>query len=117
MIPHSQHRQIPLVVVASDNRAAAEALVAQLRREGAVAYATRGAQGCLRMATAVEPDYVLLDSALTGRLEKLLKAHPASANASIMRWSDGHMPEWAPWSPPTGATPTGATPAPYFAAA
>jgi CheY-like chemotaxis protein len=106
MFAPNERRQTPLIVVASDNGAAAEALVAQLRSEGAVAYATRGAQGCLRMATSIAPDYVLLDAALPPRVEKLLKAHPASASADVMRWSNGHLPEHLPWSAPQPARPT-----------
>jgi len=105
MISHSEHRQIPLVVVASDNGAAAEALVAQLRSEGAAAYAAHSAQACLRMATAVEPDYVLLDTALPPRLEQLLRAHPASTSALIVHWSNGRLPEQTPWRQPQRVAP------------
>jgi hypothetical protein len=52
-----------------------------------VVYATHSQGGCLRVATNVAPDVVLLDPALPGRLEQLLRAHPATARARIVRLS------------------------------
>jgi hypothetical protein len=79
-----RHRQTPLVIVASPDRATANGLVEQLRSDGAVAYAAYTWQGCLRVATAIGPDVVVLDPALPRRLDNLLKAHPASSGAATV---------------------------------
>ena len=54
-------RHTPLVVIASADAAVADALARRLRRQGVLAYATHSAEGCLRVATSVRPDVVLLD--------------------------------------------------------
>jgi len=79
-----RHRETPLVVVASPDRATANGLVEQLRSDGAVAYAAYTWQGCLRVATAVGPDVVVVDPAMPRRLDSLLKAHPASSGAATV---------------------------------
>jgi hypothetical protein len=84
-------RQIPLVVVGCASAALANNVALQMRRQGNVVYVAHTADGCLRVAVSVEPDMILLDSAFPGRLEKLLKAHPASAHAEIF-----HLPEDPP---------------------
>ena len=78
-------RRQPLVVVASATSGAAERIAARFRRDGALAYATHSAQGCLRVATSVRPDVVLIDPALQARgwLMRLLRAHPSSAHAAL----------------------------------
>jgi DNA-binding response OmpR family regulator len=81
-------RLVPLIVVASPASALAESVAAQLRRDGNVVYVAHTAEGCLRVATSVGPDLVLLDPALPPRLERLLKAHPASAGAEILHLSE-----------------------------
>jgi hypothetical protein len=78
------HRDVLLIVVASASAAVAESVAAPLRRDGGVVYVTHSAEGCLRVATSISPDIVLLDPALPRRLESLLKAHPASAGAEIL---------------------------------
>ena len=46
---------------------------------------THSAAGCLRVATSIGPDVVLLDPALrTARVEQLLRAHPVSARAQVL---------------------------------
>jgi len=45
------------------------------------------AGGCLRLATSVHPDVIVLDRNVPRRLLGLLKAHPSSASAHI---------EWLP---------------------
>jgi DNA-binding response OmpR family regulator len=77
-------RKTPLIVVASTSAALAENVAARLRRDGSVVYVTHSAEGCLRVATSVAPDMVVLDPALPRRLENLLHAHPASAKAQIL---------------------------------
>src|SRR5437016_14469779 len=81
-------RRVPLIIVASAALELAESVAAQLRREGNVVYVAHSAEGCLRVATAVGPDLVLLDPALPSRLERLLKAHPTSAGAQILHLSE-----------------------------
>jgi DNA-binding response OmpR family regulator len=70
--------------VASASPAVADDVAARLRRDGSVVYVTHSAQGCLRVATSISPDIVVLDAALPGRLEGLLRAHPATAEAEIL---------------------------------
>ncbi len=83
-------RRIPLIVVASAVPGLAERTVARLRQEGAVAYATHSADGCLRVATSVTPDVILLDPMLEHRtrLMRLLRAHPTSARAHLQPLTD-----------------------------
>jgi DNA-binding response OmpR family regulator len=80
-------RQIPLIVVASATPGLAERVATQLRQQGAVAYPTHSADGCLKVATSVGPDVIVLDPALprSKRFEQLLRAHPMSARAQVMQ--------------------------------
>jgi len=84
----TQHRPVPLILIASMSRQFAESVASQLRREGHVVYVAHTAEGCLRVATSVGPDMVLLDPAMPPRLERLLKAHPISAAAEILHLSE-----------------------------
>ena len=78
-------RSVPLIVVASASAEMAEDVATRLRRDGSVVYVTHSAEGCLRVATSVGPDVVLLDSGLrTQRIEQLLRAHPVSRRARIL---------------------------------
>ena len=77
-------RRTPLVVVASEQAMMADEVARRLRSTGLVAYATHSVQGCLRVATSVGPDIVLLDPALPARLERLLRAHPVSGRAQLL---------------------------------
>jgi CheY-like chemotaxis protein len=81
-------RAVPLIVIGSAHSALAEITAAQLRREGNVVYVTHSAEGCLRVATSVAPDVVLLDADFPRRIERLLKAHPMSAHAQVLHLSD-----------------------------
>jgi DNA-binding response OmpR family regulator len=74
----------PLIVVASPLAGVADEIAHRLKQDGAIAYATHSAAGCLRVATSVRPDIVLLDPALPSRLHRLLKAHPASSQARVL---------------------------------
>ncbi|HLZ32182.1 MAG TPA: hypothetical protein VKV73_33080 [Chloroflexota bacterium] len=78
------HRDVLLIVVASATAAVAEDVAARLRLDGSVVYVAHSAQGCLRVATSISPDMVILDPALPRRLEVLLRAHPATASAEIL---------------------------------
>ena len=78
-------RAVPLIVIASPSAEMAGEVAERLRREGKVVYVTHSAEGCLRVATSVAPDMVLLDPRLrTRRLEQLLAAHPASRGARVL---------------------------------
>jgi len=85
LVPHGHHAGRPLVLVASADAELTDRLVENVRRSGSVACAARSEAGCLRVATAVGPDVVLLDSRLPSRLEGLLRAHPVSGAANIVR--------------------------------
>jgi CheY-like chemotaxis protein len=93
LTPHRAGR--PVVLVASEDEVVADHLVEHLRRIGSVACAARSEAGCLRVATAVGPDVVLLDANLPTRLEGLLRAHPVSATASIMRLPEQLRTRWS----------------------
>src|SRR5262249_58798323 len=81
-------RDVPLILIASPSGQFAESVASQLRHDGNVVYVAHSAEGCLRVATSVGPDLVLLDPSLPPRLERLLKAHPTSADAQILHLSD-----------------------------
>jgi CheY-like chemotaxis protein len=90
----------PVVLVASADAAVADRLVEHVRRTGSVACAARSEAGCLRVATAMGPDVVLLDSNLPTRLERMLRAHPVSAAASIVRLPEELRTLWSSSSSP-----------------
>ena len=77
-------RSVPLIVVASASATLVDDVAARLRLDGSVVYATHSAEGCLRVATSIAPDVILLDPALPQHLEELLRAHPASGRAQIL---------------------------------
>jgi len=81
-----------LIVVASTSAAVAEEAAARLRRDGNIVYVTHSAAGCLRVATSVGPDMVLLDPGLPSRLVGFLRAHPATAEAQILHLGDVMRP-------------------------
>lgn len=82
-----KHGSAPLIVIASPGGYAADQIATRLRRDGAVVYATHSFGGCLRVATSVGPDLVLIDPVLPKRLVHLLRAHPVSARARIVELS------------------------------
>jgi DNA-binding response OmpR family regulator len=77
-------RSVPLIVIASASAEFANEVAARLRRQGNVVYVTHSPEGCLRVATSVAPDMVLIDPAFPQRLERLLRAHPGSAQTQIL---------------------------------
>ena len=79
------YRARPLVLVASPSEDVAKHLITIVERSGSVACRARSAAGCLRVATAVGPDMVLLDPSLPRGLERMLSSHPASAAARLVR--------------------------------
>jgi len=99
---------VPLVIIAcASSSALVERVASQLRLEGNVVYITHGVDGCLRVATSVQADVVLLDPQLPhrGRLEKLLKAHPSSAGAQILHLSENMRPSYRLRRAPAAAGP------------
>ena len=75
-------RHVPLIVIGSATSALADSVAARLRRDGSVVYVTHSPEGCLRVATSVAPDVVLLDQRFPGRIVKLLKA----PDVRLLRW-------------------------------
>jgi hypothetical protein len=85
-MPLSSNRAVPLVLLGVSDPSAWPAAAATLRQEGmAVAFAL-GDRACLRVATAVHPDIILLDPRLPRTLLSLLRAHPLAKTAHIS-WS------------------------------
>jgi len=74
-----------LVLIASTDAVVASRLMEQVRRTGSVACVARSEHGCVRVATAAGPDLILLHLKLSSRLEALLRSHPVSAAARIVR--------------------------------
>jgi hypothetical protein len=81
-------RERPLVLVATPSTELAERLMCDVRRTGSIACLARTADGCLRVATSVGPDVLLLDSRLPDRLVDMLRSHPATASSTILRVSE-----------------------------
>jgi CheY-like chemotaxis protein len=103
-------RNVPLIVVASASASVAEDVAARLRTAGNVVYVAHSAAGCLRVATSIAPDVVLLDPALPSRLVGFLRAHPATAGAQILHIEQDEVlrpafPAWRPVSPTAAAGP------------
>ncbi|HEY2593699.1 MAG TPA: hypothetical protein VGK33_07345 [Chloroflexota bacterium] len=88
-------RDRSLVVVLGLDQAQTEAESERWRRRGAVVMPARDAGGCLRVATAVGPDRIVLDRRTPGRLLSLLKAHPVSSTAEIEWLSEADEPSQA----------------------
>jgi CheY-like chemotaxis protein len=78
-------RSRPLVLVATPDADLAQQLTDEIHRLGFVACVARSAAGCLRVATAVGPDLVLLDARVPRHLEGMLRSHPATATTRVMR--------------------------------
>src|SRR5712671_8225586 len=89
-------RSVPLIVVASTSGPYAENVAARLRQDGSVVYVTHSMHGCLRVATSVAPDLVLLDPEFPPRLEQLLHAHPTSARATVLHLAEARTARAAP---------------------
>ena len=90
----------PLIVVASQAGSTADEVAARLRSQGAVAYATHSAQGCLRVSTSIGPDLVVIDPALwSARLERLIRAHPTSAHSCVRSMTADDLRDGLPAQP------------------
>jgi CheY-like chemotaxis protein len=79
---------MPLIVVASAQPGLADNVAERLRRAGNLVYTAHSPEGCLRVATSLGVDMILLDPALPERVERLLRAHPISSRASIQHLAD-----------------------------
>ena len=77
------NRQVPLVLLAVSEPGACQPFAALMRSEGVSVAVAHGDQACLRMATALYPDVILLDPRLPRALLSLLRAHPLSKHAQI----------------------------------
>jgi DNA-binding response OmpR family regulator len=70
--------------VAGSNEELVERLQLEVRHSGLVACVARSAGGFLRVATAVGPDIVLLDSSMPWNLAEKLRAHPATVRPVVI---------------------------------
>lgn len=77
------YRSVPLVLLGVSEPSMLEAVAARLKGEGMGLAVALGERGCLRVATAVGPDVILLDPRLSRGLLSLLRAHPESRHAQI----------------------------------
>ena len=85
-LPPRGTRKVPLVLLGLTEQTAPEPLATRLRQEGMAVMFAHGERACLRVATAVSPDIILLDPRLPRALLSLLRAHPCSRNAQVS-WS------------------------------
>jgi endoglucanase len=85
MAAHRPHRASPLVLVASPDPELMNRTCARIRRTGLAVCCAHSAAGCLRVATAVGPDIVLIDARLPRRLAAMLRTHPATRHAEILQ--------------------------------
>jgi hypothetical protein len=79
----SSRRVRAMVLVLGLDTAQVEAESDYWRTSGAVVLRVRDAGGCLRLATCVGPDVIVLDRRSPERLVRLLRAHPVSSTARI----------------------------------
>jgi len=85
--PRTTHREIPLVLLGGTDPVALQLLARTMRQEGMGVAGALGDRACLRVASALRPDIILLDPRLPGALLNLLRAHPLSKSAQIS-WSE-----------------------------
>jgi DNA-binding response OmpR family regulator len=78
-------RARPLALVCTPDADIARQLMSHVSALGMVACVTRSAAGCLRVATAIGPDLLLLDARLPDRLEGMLGSHPATSTTTVIR--------------------------------
>jgi hypothetical protein len=78
----SRHSR-PVVVVLGLDQEQARDESARWRARGAVVVQAHDPGGCLRVASSVCPDVIVLDHRVPERLLRLLRAHPVSASADI----------------------------------
>ena len=87
-----RRRAKPLALVATGDEVLHRRLVQLAERLGYASCRARTTDGCLRVATAIGPDVVLMDDRWPMGLERLLRAHPAFVASEIVRVSrDGSV--------------------------
>jgi hypothetical protein len=74
-------RRTPVVIMCGPTPLGLAGVSEKLRSAGAIVVVTRSYEGCLRMATALGPDVLVLDTSAPDRLRRLVQAHPVSARA------------------------------------
>ncbi|MBV9354689.1 MAG: hypothetical protein JO023_04090 [Chloroflexi bacterium] len=85
-----QHRE-PVVLVASADALLAASVQRRLTAHGYATAVAHSGDGCLRVATSLGPDLVVLDNRLAPRTDRLLRAHPRSRRARLVRLSPGAL--------------------------
>src|SRR5579864_3804297 len=80
---HPMYRNKPLVLVLAADPAVAADLTEFWHGLGAVVVHACDEGGCLRVATAVGPDVIVVDHSASRRLLRLIGAHPVSARAQL----------------------------------
>ncbi len=91
-------RTVPLVVLVSAS-ATADAFAAGLRQSGAAVYTAHSPQGCLRVATALGPDAIIVDDGFPDHVRQLLAAHPLTARTRIVHRGAGQAAAQLPTLP------------------
>jgi hypothetical protein len=81
-----QNRAVPLVLLGVSDDAALEPVATLLGCEGMGLVVALGESACLRVASAVRPDVILLDPRLPRALLSLLRGHPLLRSTQIS-WS------------------------------
>jgi len=81
--PAGDHRVVVIVVGPDPTRA--RRLMTAFRERGMVTYRARTTKGCLRVATSVQPDLIVVEPKFPDRFARLLRCHPASASARLVR--------------------------------
>jgi hypothetical protein len=90
--PADRHRRArPVVLVCTADSELTAQLVARVSVAGLVAHAAHGATGCLRVATAVAPDVVLVDASVPNRVIDMLRSHPACRTTDVVRLPAGSL--------------------------
>ena len=81
----ANRRSPPLVLVLGLEPAPTARVIDFWRGQGAMVVRARDEAGCLRVATSVGPDIIVVYNTASSGLLKLLAAHPVSARARIQR--------------------------------
>jgi CheY-like chemotaxis protein len=80
-----------LVLVCTAHADLTQQLLAQVSAANLVACVAHGVAGCLRVATAVGPDLIVVDASVPGRVIDMLRSHPSCRTARIIRLPTGSL--------------------------
>jgi DNA-binding response OmpR family regulator len=80
---HTSRREVPLVMLGGTDPQAVKTVARVMQQEGMGVAGALGDKACLRVASALAPDIILLDPRLPRALLSLLRAHPMSRSAQI----------------------------------